>query len=286
VVAGSGALCLAWSAPLVRVAAADPTVTAFYRCALALPALCAARWFLNTKRASARQHSNAARLAGVFFAIDLACWHRAIDAVGAGLATVLGNLQLLFVAAAAWLLRGERPAPALQLAAPVLGVGIVLISGVGQHGAYGSDPAAGVLLGTAASLAYAAFILLLREASRGELGAVTGLLDATVTAASTLLLILVVTRTSLAVSATQASWLLLLAVSAQVVGWLLVADTLPDLPAAETSAVLLLQPAGAMLIGAVLFQESPDRFQVLGVVLVLLGVGYAVGARRPGKVLC
>ncbi len=35
-----------------------------------------------------------AAIAGVFFAGDLLFWHHAIEAVGAGLATVLGNLQV------------------------------------------------------------------------------------------------------------------------------------------------------------------------------------------------
>ena len=36
-------------------------------------------------------------------------WHHAIEAVGAGLATVLGNLQVLVVGFVAWLVFGERP---------------------------------------------------------------------------------------------------------------------------------------------------------------------------------
>ena len=48
-------------------------------------------------------------MAGLFFAVDLVCWHHAIDDVGAGLATVLGNLQVAFVPLAAWFALGERP---------------------------------------------------------------------------------------------------------------------------------------------------------------------------------
>ncbi len=36
-------------------------------------------------------------LAGGFFAADLILWHNAIDQVGAGLATVLGNTQIVLV---------------------------------------------------------------------------------------------------------------------------------------------------------------------------------------------
>ena len=45
-----------------------------------------------------------ALFAGICFTADLVLWHLAIEAVGAGLATVLGNLQVLVVALAAWAL--------------------------------------------------------------------------------------------------------------------------------------------------------------------------------------
>ena len=48
-------------------------------------------------------------LAGLFLAVDLVLWNHAIADVGAGIATVLGNLQVLFVALIAWALLRERP---------------------------------------------------------------------------------------------------------------------------------------------------------------------------------
>ena len=59
-----------------------------------------------------------AALAGVFFSADLICWHHAIEDVGAGLATVLGNLQVAFVPLVAWLALGERPAGAILATLP------------------------------------------------------------------------------------------------------------------------------------------------------------------------
>ena len=79
----------------------------------------------------------------MFFAVDLLSWHHAIEYVGAGLATVLGNLQVLIVALAAWLLFGERPRRNVLLALPVVLLGVVLISGVVGSERYGDEPAAG-----------------------------------------------------------------------------------------------------------------------------------------------
>src|SRR3546814_1663894 len=48
---------------------------------------------------------------GVFFAADLWLWHRSILLVGPGLATLLGNAQVFFMALAGVLLFRERVGP-------------------------------------------------------------------------------------------------------------------------------------------------------------------------------
>ena len=101
-----------------------------------------------------------AALAGVFFSADLICWHHAIEDVGAGLATVLGNLQVAFVGLVAWLVLGERPAGAAAgHAAAGAASACVLISGVLEQSAYGANPTQGVVYGLATGLAYTGFIL-------------------------------------------------------------------------------------------------------------------------------
>jgi drug/metabolite transporter (DMT)-like permease len=51
-------------------------------------------------------------------------------------------------------------------------------------------------------------------------------------------------------------WLLVLLVS-QTAGWLLITASLPRLPAAMSSLVLLLQPAAALLLAGVVLGERP-----------------------------
>jgi drug/metabolite transporter (DMT)-like permease len=80
----------------------------------------------------------------------------------------------------------------------------------------------------------------------------------------------------------SAGWLLLLALSSQVVGWLLISSSLPRLPAALTSVLLTLQPLCSVGLAALIFAESPSPLQLVGVALVLaalLGVGRGTGAR-------
>ncbi len=80
-----------------------------------------------------------------------------------------------------------------------------------------------------------------------------------------------------------AGWLVLLALSSQVVGWLAISVSLPRLPASMTSLLLTVQPLGSVAAAAVIFGESPSALQVLGVALVLGALLMATAARTGGR---
>jgi hypothetical protein len=101
-------------------------------------------------------------LSGVFFAADLILWHHSIGDVGAGLATVLANVQVVLVPLVAWAVLAERPGRQVLAALPLALLGVLLISGALEHGAYGRDPRRGAVFGLAAGVAYVGFLLLLR----------------------------------------------------------------------------------------------------------------------------
>jgi drug/metabolite transporter (DMT)-like permease len=271
----AGALLLAASAPLVRLAGTPPTITALYRCAFALPLLAVARGVLAPPALAPRSRGKRwfAMGVGSLLAIDLDLWHHAISAVGVGLATVLGNLQVGIVPLLAWLFLGQRPPRGLLVASPLLAAGLVLISGLGLPHAFGNDPAQGVIFGALASIAYAAFILLFRSQTTGEAGIARPLFDATAGATATLLLVAAAQgELGQPPSLAALGWLLLLAISAQVFGWLLIATAMPALHASEVSTILLLQPAGAMVLGRLLFREHPSGTQMIGVGVLIAGI--------------
>ena len=97
-----GAVAIAFSSILVRVSHASPSTAAIYRCAYALPVLGLLAWSerrrFGPRRSSERRPAVAA---GVFFAVDLVLWHHSIGDIGAGLATVLANVQVILVPLAA-----------------------------------------------------------------------------------------------------------------------------------------------------------------------------------------
>jgi drug/metabolite transporter (DMT)-like permease len=276
-----GALVIAFSGILVRLAEVSPSTAAFFRCLYALPLL--ALFAAQERRRFGDRSWRDRRLAwvaGVFFAADLTFWHHSIAAVGAGLATVLGNTQVVFVGLLAWIALGERPENRSLVAIPVVFVGVTLISGVIGSGAYGDDPALGVVYGLLTGITYALFLLILRQGNTDERRPAGPLFDATASAAVfSALGGIAVGDIDWVPGPESQAWLVLLALSSQVLGWLLISVSLPRLPAVLTSIVLMLQPVSTVFLGAVLLSEAPSAVQLAGVAIVIAGV--AVATVRP-----
>ena len=281
--AAAGALCIAFSGILVRLADVPPSTAAFYRCAYALPALLVlALWERRRYGARERGQARLAWLAGLFFAADLILWHHAIAAVGAGLATVLGNVQVVLVGLAAWAVLGERPERRLVGAVPVVFLGIVLISGVLDEDAYGSDPALGVLFGVLTAVAYSAFLLVLRAGTRDVRRPASALFDSTLTCALACLAAgWALGELDLVATPEAHAWLVTLALTSQVLGWLLISAALPRVPAAITSVVITLQPVCSVLLAMALLDEEPSTLQLAGIGVVVGGILLATVRRRP-----
>lgn len=279
----AGAVAIAFSGILFRLAEVSASTGAAFRCLYALPPL----WLLaryEDRRFGPRpaRGRRLAWLAGAFFAADLVLWHRSIDAVGAGLATVLGNTQVLLVGLVAWALLGERPSGRSLAAIPVALAGVVLISGVLEQGAYGDDPTLGVIYGVATGVAYSGFLLALRQGNTDFRRPAGPLFDATLVAGlGAAVAGLVLGDLDPLPGWSAQGWLVLLALSSQVLGWLLISLSLPRLPAALTSVLLTFQPVLAVVFAAVLIDEAPSALQLLGAAAILAGIVVASSRRRP-----
>ncbi len=274
-----GVLIISFSAIFVRLAGVSPDTAAFYRTLYAVPAL-AALWLAFGARGRSWKLQALAFASGVFLGLDLAVWHRAIHWIGAGLATVLGNTQVIFVGLAAWLLHGERPRRSMFFGIPLAFAGMTMVSGLGRADAYGENPLLGTFFGLLTGITYAVFLLLFRSSTRNSstpfgaffvctLGALAA--SAAVGAGSGDL--------DLAWSWPAHGWLIALALGSQVAGWLMIAYALPRLPAAETSILLLLQPMATVLWALVLFGEALSPVQWAGVLLLLSGVALPTAGR-------
>jgi drug/metabolite transporter (DMT)-like permease len=256
----------------------SPETGVVFRALYGLPILVAVA-VLERRRYGAMPAATArlAILAGVFFAADLLSWHHAIAYVGAGLATVLGNLQVIVVGVAAWLLFGERPSRSVAVALPIVLLGVVLISGVIDSSAYGVDPLLGVGLGILTAFAYAGYLLTIRRGGGRDPRRSAG--PVALATASTALCGLAVGATSGTVDLVphlpEHAWLVLYGVTSQSAGYLLISISLPRLPAVLTSIILLAQPVTTVFLSILLLQEAPSIGQLAGVALVVGGIAVA-----------
>ncbi|MBI2763661.1 MAG: DMT family transporter [Chloroflexi bacterium] len=272
-----GAFCISFSGIFYRYADVSPSTVTVFRSLYGLPILILVA-MLERRRYGpmSRRTVYLAIIAGVFFAGDLLTWHNAVNAVGAGLATVLGNMQVLVVGFVAWVVLGERPPRPVIAATPVVLVGAILISGVIGTGAYGANPPLGVGLGTATALFYAGYLLIIRRGTndtRRPAGPVAIATASTMVVA--IIVGLIIGDLNLVPSWPSHGWLALVGITSQSVGYLLISMSLPRLPAAVVSIILLAQPVGTVILARVLLTEIPSTFQFGGVLLIVGGIALA-----------
>jgi drug/metabolite transporter (DMT)-like permease len=199
---------------------------------------------------------------------------------------VLGNTQVVVVPFLAWLLLSERIEARLLAALPLVFAGVVLISGVLETGAYGEHPIRGVVFGVLTGLSYAGFILVLRQSGADLRRPAGTLFDATAVATVAAVIAgFAAGEADLAPSWPAHGWLLLLALSSQVLGWMLITVSLPRLPAALTSVTLTIQPVGSVFLGVILLGEQPTALQLVGVACILGGLLTIARRRARAPVL-
>ena len=284
-----GVVSISFSAVFIRLAAVSPVTAVFFRGLYAIPLLALLVRLDPWKARLGAPDLRPARLrrlafaSGLVLAADLACWHESIALVGAGLGTVIANVQVVFIALAGWLLHRERPTGRAWTIIVAVLLGIALTSGLARHDAYGDDPVLGVIFGLLAGASYAAFLLMFRAANPATGSRLWPLFESTVGMVVGALLVAPIDARFTAVPTWPAhGWLFALAVVSQVLGWLLIVRALSSLPALETSILLLVQPVFALLWGRLFFSERLSMIQWLGCGLVLSGVAAISSGRLTG----
>ncbi len=285
-----GAVLISFSAVWIRLADVEVARSAFLRGAYALPFLAALVWWYGRSRPRAEARRlwllPWSLLAGVLLGVDLVAWHASIGILGAGLGTVLPNLQVVFVGVAGVVLFRERPGRGFWAAVPLIFAGIWLLAVVGRPVTADGSVPVGVLYGVVAALTYAGMLVFLRVSRARRPGAPGVAFLFSLTLAATVVTGMFAATQGVAGPAGWPAdgWLLLLAVGSQVAGWLLLASSIHLLPAAATSVALLLQPVLALLWGGLLLGEPLGMPQVAGAAVVLAGVVLAhrsIATRAP-----
>ncbi|WP_253853050.1 DMT family transporter [Prauserella alba] len=267
-VAVAGALTIGTTSLFVALADASSTTVTFFRCLLAVPLLvllglrAGARWRFH------RRHA----LAGLFLGLDMVLWSESIGAVGAGAATVMVNIQVVLVPLACLVLFRERVRAAFWVAVPPALGGVALAAGIGDADAFGDAPVYGAVTGLLAGVAYAGYLLVLRRAD--EPGSQITMLT-TVNGAGALVALaagLVTGTLDVTPSPSSFGWIAVLAVTGQILGWMLIGSAIRRLPGALGATLLLVQPVAAVALAVVFLGETPSSLQLLGCGLVVAAV--------------
>ena len=217
---------------------------------------------------------------GVLEGLEVIAYHASIPPLGVGVATVLSNIQVVFVGVAGVVVFGERPRPWFWIALPITLGGIAIINTTGDSGrpGAGTGAAIGVVIAVLGAITYSAYLVALRylRFRRPQL-------DTTTVMASVTLGTLIPAAVMAAIQGVARPaptgignlWMLLLAVSTPVVGWWLLTRAIHHLPSSFTSVTLLLQPALALVWGVVLLHEDLVGSQIAGTLVVLGGIALA-----------
>jgi drug/metabolite transporter (DMT)-like permease len=259
-----------------------PSATAFYRLALAIPALWI--WMKSEAasvappvRPSTRRHFGGLALAGFFFAGDLAFWHWSLRLTSVADATLLANCAPVFVTIGAHYFFGERITSRFIAGMMIAMLGAALV--VGASFRHSAAHLLGSVFGLITPVFYGAYMLSLKSL-RATFSTATIMSWSGLFACPIMLVIALVSGESLLVP-TLSGWGVLLAL-----GWIshaggqsLIAFAFAHLPASFSSVGLLLQPVIAAFLAWVLLSESLTWLQATGGIVVLAGIALAKRAR-------
>jgi drug/metabolite transporter (DMT)-like permease len=265
----AGATCIALSPTFVRLADVGPSVSAFWRVALAAPLL----WplFALAPGARARMLWKLYLAAGCAFAGDLGFWHWSIRFTSVANSTLLANLASLFVTLALWLFWRERPKPVFLVGLAAALAGVVLL--VHATLAFSATALVGDLFGVVTAAFYAGYLLAVKELRDRGAGALQ-LMAATSTLTALLLFPVALASGEALLPHSARGWLMLggLAWISHCLGQGLIAYSLAHLPAAFSSVSLLFQPVMAALFAWLLLAEPLAPLQIAGGGIVLAGI--------------
>lgn len=276
-----GAVCIGLAPIFVRLADVGLTAAAFWRTALALPALALLR--LRVPAAApytTRADRRALWLAGAFFGADLAVWHQSIAHTSVANATLLANLAPVFVAVALWRLYGERYGMRfwLGLAAALAGAGLLVADSLSIN----LRNALGDGLAACAAMFYAGYQIVLARV-RNRCDTITVMLRTSFVTALLLLPVALALHETLWPQSLR-GWAVVLglALVSHVVGQGLIAYALAELPTAFASVGLLIQPLAAAAFAWLLLGERFGIEQALGGAVVLAGIALCrLATARP-----
>ncbi len=193
--------------------------------------------------------------------------------IGPGLATLLGNFQVFFLAAVGILFLNEKSRRRFFVALPLAIIGLLLIVGHNWN-ELESNYQTGIYFGLLTALCYTGFLLSLRKIRTDDTRSLfSTLLIVSATCALFLSLKMFSAGDSFSIPNFKSlSALLGLGLFSQTIGWVLIAHALPQIRASHAGLILLLQPALAFIWDVLLFDRPTSITNWIGLVITLAAI--------------
>ena len=213
-------------------------------------------------------------LAALFLAADLWFYHRSIQFVGPGLATLLANFQVFVMAGVGFLVLRQRPTAKQLVAIPLAVAGLALIVGI-DWSELPVDYRRGLVFGLAAAVTYAAYLLAIRSSRHGATTRVPSREIAVVSIFGAVMLggAALAEGESLAIThGPDLVWLLCYGVLSHGIGMLFITSSLPHVTTTQAGLALLLQPTLSFVWDVAFFARPMRPAEFAGAALALFAI--------------
>lgn len=213
-------------------------------------------------------------LTGFVFAADLYVWHQSILIIGPGLATILSNFQVFFLAGIGIIFLGDKLSLKFCISIPmaITGLFILIAPELSQTTIIHKK---GILLGLMTALCYTAYLLLLQKlrSMKEKTPAFSNLAIICLSASFFLFFIIKWQKVSFYIPDAQSLFsLLAYGIFSQVVGWILISVSLPHLRTSSAGLILTLQPALSLVWDIIFFDRPFNMVSTSGGIMTVYAI--------------
>ena len=268
-----GAIAIAFSPIFVRFSDVDPIMTAFYRIFISLPFFLFFSSFNIIEKVKFPEFNNSYVIflvSGIFFALDLICWHWSIKLTTVSKATFLSNLAPIVVIIFSLIFLKERFSKFFYLAALLSMVGMLML--LGESFKFDKSQFIGDLLGVLTAVWYGSYIVTISQLRKKYNSTSIMFLSGIVTAIILLIVSILFEQSLIPQSLFTITIIFLLGFICQFMGQSFITYSLAYLSASLSSLCLLIQPIAATVLAYFFFQEKLTTIQFFGSALILIGI--------------
>ena len=268
-----GAIAIAFSPIFVRFSDVDPIMTAFYRIFISLPFFLFFSSFNIIEKVKFPEFNNSYVIflvSGIFFALDLICWHWSIKLTTVSKATFLSNLAPIVVIIFSLIFLKERFSKFFYLAALLSMVGMLML--LGESFKFNKSQFIGDLLGVLTAVWYGSYIITISQLRKKYNSTSIMFLSGIVTAIILLIVSILFEQSLIPQSLFTITIIFLLGFICQFMGQSFITYSLAYLSASLSSLCLLIQPIAATILAYFFFQEKLTTIQFFGSALILIGI--------------